>query len=90
MNRLFQKTKEIPKKQVLYAGENYWDAMRFREHNIIPIKKPVSEYVRLDAADCAARLKPPNCAKMLTREFIHDSLYNPNYGYFSKKAQVFF
>ncbi|KAI3630460.1 hypothetical protein MIR68_011895 [Amoeboaphelidium protococcarum] len=27
--------------------------------------------------------------KELTREFIHDSLYNPEYGYFSKRALIF-
>lgn len=26
---------------------------------------------------------------MLTRDFIDDSLYNPNYGYFSKQAVIF-
>ncbi|EEB97716.1 hypothetical protein MPER_02910, partial [Moniliophthora perniciosa FA553] len=26
---------------------------------------------------------------MLARDFIEDSLYNPHYGYFSKKATIF-
>ncbi len=26
---------------------------------------------------------------ILVRDFIHDSLYNPSYGYFSKKAHIF-
>lgn len=29
--------------------------------------------------------RPRNC-RILARDFIHDSLYNPNYGYFSKSA----
>ena len=33
--------------------------------------------------------KPPRSVKMLARDFIEDSLYNPNYGYFSKKATIF-
>ncbi|KAF9894371.1 hypothetical protein FE257_007874 [Aspergillus nanangensis] len=31
----------------------------------------------------------PRQVKMLTREFIDDSLYNPHYGYFSKHATIF-
>jgi hypothetical protein len=33
--------------------------------------------------------KPSNIKSLLTRDFIHDSLYNPAYGYFSKKAHIF-
>ena len=28
-------------------------------------------------------------AKVLTRNFIHNSLYNPHYGYFTKNAKIF-
>ncbi|KAI9767848.1 MAG: hypothetical protein M1839_004328 [Geoglossum umbratile] len=31
----------------------------------------------------------PKRVKMLTRDFIEDSLYNPNYGYFSKQVVIF-
>ena len=33
--------------------------------------------------------KPPLGVKMLVRDFIEDSLYNPNYGYFPKQATIF-
>ncbi|OMH85266.1 hypothetical protein AX774_g1191 [Zancudomyces culisetae] len=33
--------------------------------------------------------KVPRHMHMLAREFIHNSLYNPNYGYFSKQAMIF-
>ena len=33
--------------------------------------------------------KPPLGVKMLIRDFIEDSLYNPNYGYFPKQATIF-
>lgn len=37
-----------------------------------------------------ARLKHrPRKAKMLALDFIEDSLYNPNYGYFSKEVEIF-
>ncbi|KAF8967721.1 S-adenosyl-L-methionine-dependent methyltransferase [Flammula alnicola] len=32
---------------------------------------------------------PPHGVKMLVRDFIEDSLYNPNYGYFPKQATIF-
>jgi hypothetical protein len=33
--------------------------------------------------------QPPSGVKMLVRDFIEDSLYNPNYGYFPKQATIF-
>lgn len=35
------------------------------------------------------RKTPPRRVKMLVRDYIEDSLYNPNYGYFSKNATIF-
>jgi hypothetical protein len=36
-----------------------------------------------------ARKERPRRVKMLMRDFIEDSLYNPNYGYFSKNVTIF-
>ncbi|KAI9295160.1 DUF185-domain-containing protein [Neoconidiobolus thromboides FSU 785] len=33
--------------------------------------------------------EPISSVKLLTRDFIDDSLYNPNYGYFSKQAVIY-
>ncbi|KAF5014984.1 hypothetical protein F66182_13841, partial [Fusarium sp. NRRL 66182] len=41
------------------------------------------------AKDLRNRRERPRQVKMLTREFIDDSLYNPHYGYFSKHATIF-
>ncbi|KAF3399114.1 hypothetical protein DPV78_006164 [Talaromyces pinophilus] len=41
------------------------------------------------AKDLRNRRERPRQVKMLTREFIEDSLYNPHYGYFSKHATIF-
>ncbi|KAK1455191.1 hypothetical protein CMEL01_03951 [Colletotrichum melonis] len=46
-------------------------------------------YPTLNARDLAARSTRPRKAKMLTRDFIEDSLYNPAYGYFSTQAVIF-
>jgi len=37
----------------------------------------------------ARRQSRPQKSRMLAREFIEDSMYNPNYGYFSKQAEIF-
>ncbi|KAJ1912036.1 hypothetical protein H4219_005749 [Mycoemilia scoparia] len=45
---------------------------------------------RYTAEDCRRKFsKPQRNIQMLTREFIHDSLYHPQYGYFSKHALIF-
>lgn len=46
-------------------------------------------YPRLTAYDSAKCTSPPTRTQMLVRDFIDDSLYNPNYGYFSKQAVIF-
>ncbi|WWC86121.1 uncharacterized protein L201_000992 [Kwoniella dendrophila CBS 6074] len=44
---------------------------------------------RVTAAELTSRKEPPTRVKMLVRDFIDDSLYNPHYGYFSKNATIF-
>ncbi|KAI0730714.1 DUF185-domain-containing protein [Earliella scabrosa] len=46
-------------------------------------------YRRVTANDLENEREPPRRVKMLVRDFIEDSLYNPNYGYFSKQATIF-
>jgi hypothetical protein len=43
----------------------------------------------VDANILENETKPPLGVKMLVRDFIEDSLYNPNYGYFPKQATIF-
>ncbi|OCF55583.1 hypothetical protein L486_07067 [Kwoniella mangroviensis CBS 10435] len=44
---------------------------------------------RVTASELTSRKEPPTRVKMLVRDFIDDSLYNPNYGYFSRNATIF-
>ena len=53
------------------------------------ITKELQQYPRVTAAELRHRAQRPKRVKMHTREFIDDSLYNPNYGYFSKHATIF-
>ncbi|CAG8708823.1 21564_t:CDS:2, partial [Dentiscutata erythropus] len=55
----------------------------------IPVNPEYSTYKRYNASQLTSRTTPPKCAQMLVRDFIDDSLYNPNYGYFSKQAIIF-
>jgi hypothetical protein len=57
--------------------------------NDIPLNNQYHNYPRLTARQTALRTTPPKEAQMLVRDFIDDSLYNPNYGYFSKQAIIF-
>ncbi|GBB94872.1 hypothetical protein RclHR1_02430013 [Rhizophagus clarus] len=57
--------------------------------NDIPFNNQYHNYPRLTARQTALRTAPPKEAQMLVRDFIDDSLYNPNYGYFSKQAVIF-
>jgi hypothetical protein len=47
------------------------------------------KYKRVTAEDLTTHKTPPKRVKMLVRDFIHDSLYNPNYGYFPNNAVIF-
>ncbi|KAI9228981.1 MAG: S-adenosyl-L-methionine-dependent methyltransferase [Piptocephalis tieghemiana] len=47
------------------------------------------DYPRLNAAAAAKLTKPPRSCSMLVRDHVHDALYNPHYGYFSKQALIF-
>ncbi|KAG2110360.1 DUF185-domain-containing protein [Suillus discolor] len=47
------------------------------------------KYPMLSSHDLESHRKPPTRVRMLVRDFIEDSLYNPHYGYFSKRATIF-
>lgn len=40
------------------------------------------------ARELASSKTRPRSVRMLARDFIHDSLYNPHYGYFSRQAEL--
>ena len=53
----------------------------------VPNPKHVN-YKRVTSNDLEAFKHPPRRVKMLVRDYIEDSLYNPHYGYFSKRATI--
>ena len=46
-------------------------------------------YRLVTSNDLESYKEPPRLVKMLVRDYIEDSLYNPNYGYFPKQATIF-
>ncbi|KIY65116.1 DUF185-domain-containing protein [Cylindrobasidium torrendii FP15055 ss-10] len=54
-----------------------------------PDEKDTSKFPFTTANELETQKNYPRGVKMLTRDFIEDSLYNPNYGYFSKEATIF-
>ena len=70
---------------------SYWDRKFLNEQSksVIPASASMNAPKKLLSAHQTAKVKYLPAGKMITREFIHNSLYHPDYGYFSKQAQVF-
>jgi hypothetical protein len=63
-----------------YNPEIFFDEAPDPEH---------TTYTRVTSNDLERHTKPPTRVKMLVRDFIEDSLYNPHYGYFPQQATIF-
>ncbi|KAG9075114.1 hypothetical protein FS749_013259, partial [Ceratobasidium sp. UAMH 11750] len=76
------------------ADPNSRDRWNYNESSLFDVtddSKPAhTNWRRVTSAHLAKHAKePPRRVKMLSRDFIDDSLYNPNYGYFPKQATIF-
>ena len=69
-----------PKDRFNYNPEIFFDEAPDPEHVL---------YARVTSNDLERHTKPPTRVKMLVRDFIEDSLYNPHYGYFPQQATIF-
>ncbi|OJD29254.1 uncharacterized protein BKCO1_8600010 [Diplodia corticola] len=59
--------------------------------DILPLERSeeFNRYPMVTADSLRSRRERPRRVKMLMRDFIEDSLYNPHYGYFSKQVVIF-
>lgn len=90
--------KEIPSKPHPLMGNNgssvnYIEAI-YKNATNYPFEKQsptdvFRSYPSTNSARMARSKQRPHRTKMLVSDFIEDSLYNPNYGYFSKEVEIF-
>ncbi|KAJ3216806.1 hypothetical protein HK099_005709 [Clydaea vesicula] len=66
--------------------ENYWDSLRRTDPKNKIKKIDISKYQHLNLDQLIKTETVPRTTKVSSRNFIHNSLYNHNYGYFNKKA----
>ncbi|KAF2799119.1 DUF185-domain-containing protein [Melanomma pulvis-pyrius CBS 109.77] len=73
------------------AGETTRESRWTPRRNAFPHERAeeFDRYPMVTANMLKNRRERPKRVKMLLREFIEDSLYNPNYGYFSKQVVIF-
>ena len=64
---------------------SYWDQLRHHPDFKL-VKIPYSDYTRYKAHQPPTQL--PKLIAYKSRDYIHDSLYNPHYGYFSKHVSI--
>jgi hypothetical protein len=76
-------------KQIRGIAELAFHLLHGSDHPSASRNKPIPNYPRITAAQAAQCRKPPRECSMLARDFVDDSLYNPQYGYFSKQATIF-
>ncbi|RDA89163.1 hypothetical protein CP532_2262 [Ophiocordyceps camponoti-leonardi (nom. inval.)] len=81
------KTTSSVRDRGMKTNESRWQ----QRTNVLPEDRSEEfrKYPYLTARDLRRRTERPRRAKMLLRDFIEDSLYNPSYGYFSKQAVIF-
>jgi hypothetical protein len=74
------RARKPPKDRFNYNPEIFFDEAPDPEH---------ATYTRITSNDLERYTEPPTRVKMLVRDFIEDSLYNPHYGYFPQQATIF-
>ena len=75
----FASSKSKKREELNFNPEVYFDDAPNPEH---------VNYKRVTSNDLEVFKHPPRRVKMLVRDYIEDSLYNPHYGYFSKRATI--
>lgn len=70
-----------------YIPNDKWNYNKSSLYDPTPVD--TSDFAFVDANELEKQTKPPRKVRMLARDYIENSLYNPHYGYFSKQATIF-
>jgi len=79
--------REQPRRKETSTNESSWQQRT--DHFPLDKAGEYKKYPMVTANQLRTRKERPRKVKMLMRDFIEDSLYNPSYGYFSKQAIIF-
>ncbi|KAH8918706.1 DUF185-domain-containing protein [Atractiella rhizophila] len=75
-------------RRVTPSSEIYW--RDYSPFDVTPDDLPeVTRYPYITQKELMNYTSPPTSVSMISRDFIHDSLYNPSYGYFEKQVSIF-
>ncbi|EGP87352.1 unnamed protein product [Zymoseptoria tritici ST99CH_1A5] len=80
-------TRSGSRRDVKTTSESSWQQRT--DHFPEDKRAEFQRYPSVTADALRARRERPRRVKMLMRDFIEDSLYNPHYGYFSKNVTIF-
>ncbi|CAK4031365.1 Hypothetical predicted protein [Lecanosticta acicola] len=80
------KTIPVPETKKREEGSSW---QQRTDHFPIDKAEEYKRYPNVTADQLRGRRERPRRVKMLMRDFIEDSLYNPHYGYFSKNVTIF-
>ncbi|KAK3671250.1 hypothetical protein LTR78_008885 [Recurvomyces mirabilis] len=80
-------TRQQPEKKPKTTVESNWQQRT--DHFPLNKSEDFKRYPTVTSDGLRSRKERPRRAKMLMRDFIEDSLYNPHYGYFSKNVTIF-
>ncbi|KAH9826269.1 protein arginine methyltransferase [Teratosphaeria destructans] len=79
--------RSAPEKKPKTTSESNWQQRT--DHFPLDKADEYKRYPTVTSDHLRSRKERPKRVKMLMRDFIEDSLYNPHYGYFSKNVTIF-
>ncbi|KAF2966063.1 hypothetical protein GQX73_g7515 [Xylaria multiplex] len=82
-------SRDITRGEGLSKKNNETNWQQRTEMFSLDMSEEYKKYPTVTANDLRSRRERPRKVKMLMRDFIEDSLYNPHYGYFSKQVVIF-
>ncbi|KAF8315395.1 DUF185-domain-containing protein [Clavulina sp. PMI_390] len=86
-SRFFSSSRRFHTSTVRTASRYNWNPRTSAAFGLS--EEDTSKLKLLSASQLASYRSPPKGVKALVRDFIHDALYNPHYGYFSRRAVIF-